>query len=179
MTAMASEEGYSLGFPEKDTFQEQDGDTQVLMGHMPNLFVTGSGFKPEDARANNYGDWNVEILMAMGAKNISMNIAHGSPFAYFLFNGTDPQINFQDKAKFWSGNENSAVLGVTIAGNHFGIFAPAGTKWTGIGKHHRVHDSRRHCGPRPRSSKWLVSNQSSKRLERLASAAIRPDTIVH
>jgi endoglucanase Acf2 len=32
----------------------------------------------------------------------------------------------------WSGGEGDPVLGVTIEGKHYGIFAPAGSKWEGL-----------------------------------------------
>ncbi|WP_456277558.1 glycosyl hydrolase [Bacillus sp. AK128] len=98
------------------------------------LVLGGEGLTAEAALVDGYSDWAVDLLFESADKSqqLKTTISHGSPYIYATYTNTIPQINLNGQATLWSGDENSNVLGVTINGNHYGVFAPAGTTWTGL-----------------------------------------------
>ncbi|MGC8765725.1 MAG: glycosyl hydrolase [Brevinematia bacterium] len=132
MTFSCAESGFLIGYPEKDTFKEGDGDIQVVMPHFPEFIITGKEFKPVDARLDKYTDFGVDIVMADGNKKIKATILQGSPYFYFTFENVDIVVNFIEKSKLWYGNENSETLGFTVNNVNFAIFAPTGSKWKNL-----------------------------------------------
>ena len=43
-----------------------------------------------------------------------------------------PFLRFSDKPRIWLGSGKDAVLGVIAKGNHYGLFAPSGSSWSGL-----------------------------------------------
>ncbi|XID93524.1 glycosyl hydrolase [Paenibacillaceae bacterium WGS1546] len=93
---------------------------------------TGSATFP-DAKVDGFSDWFVKALYQNGANAMTVTYGHGSPFVYFTHAGGSPRLTFAETPTVWSGNASTPVLGVTIAGAHYGLFGAAGSTWTGIG----------------------------------------------
>jgi len=77
--------------------------------------------------------WFVTADFTEGNANLQISFGHGSPYIYGRITGGNPHITFSDKPVVWSSKENDAFLGVTVRGNHYGLFGSAGSKWTGLG----------------------------------------------
>ncbi len=133
LTARCVPTGLEIGYPQKTIEYEPDGDVDVLMEHRADLEVGGEGFKPRDARVDGYSDWAVDIEMADGERSITATLAHGSPFAFFTFRGLKPVVAFAAEPEVWHGDGGSQWLGVTVNGNAYGLFAPRGSTWAGLG----------------------------------------------
>ncbi|MGE5588372.1 MAG: glycosyl hydrolase [Clostridia bacterium] len=133
LTAKCTPTGLELGYPNKTIEYELDGDIDVLMEHRADLEIQGEGFEPVDARADRYSDWAVDIKMADGDRSIVVTLAHGSPFAFFIFNGVKPAVSFSSTPEVWYGAADKQYLGVTVNGNAYGLFAPKGSTWSGLG----------------------------------------------
>jgi len=71
--------------------------------------------------------------MASGSGSIKATLMKGSPYAYFVFTGGNPRIDFSGTPTVFYGDSGSQCLGVTINGVNYGLFAPSGSKWQGIG----------------------------------------------
>ncbi len=93
---------------------------------------SGSATFP-DAKVDNFSDWFVSALYQNGGSSIKASYGHGSPYVYFTYTGGNPVLKFYTPPTVWSGNANSAVLGVTIEGAHYALFGPTGSTWSGIG----------------------------------------------
>ena len=100
-----------------------DGDLKIGL-------TSGSLFKSAECGA--YSDWFVTAAFTAGDASLKTTFGHGSPFVYATFSGGDPLLRFSDKPRVWSGGEKDSVLGVTVKGNHYGLFAATGTHWSGI-----------------------------------------------
>ena len=92
--------------------------------------TSGSLFK--SAECGGYSDWFVTAAFSAGESSLKTTYGHGSPFVYATFSGGDPVLRFSDKPRVWAGGEKDAVLGVTVKGNHYGLFAATGTHWSGL-----------------------------------------------
>jgi len=72
-------------------------------------------------------DWAVDFNWGP----MTARVGRGFPFVYVLTNGQNPTITFSGQPTVFANNGN--VLGVSIAGNSYGLFCPAGGGWNGIG----------------------------------------------
>ena len=56
-------------------------------------------------------------------------LGHGLPFVFFKITGGDAVVASQQTPFIWY--RQNEVLGLTIDGKHYGIFAPSGSTWSG------------------------------------------------
>ncbi len=101
----------------------KDGDVRIGL-------TAGSLFKSAECGA--YSDWFVTASFAAGDASLKTSFGHGSPFIYCTYTGGDPVLRFAHKPIVWSGAAEGAVLGVTVRGNHYGLFGPTGSTWSGL-----------------------------------------------
>lgn len=88
-----------------------------------------------------FSDWFVDVLFASPGQSLRVSYGHGSPFVYALYTGGTPRLVFSSRPRVWSGHAQDATLGVTVNGRHFGLFAPAGSTWRGLGTKEFVCDN--------------------------------------
>ena len=89
---------------------------------------------PTFARADLDGvsDWFISVSMRSGGAAMRASFGHGSPYIYCIYEGGSARIKFRGKPTVWAGRASDAVLGVSIGGRHYGLFAPTGSTWTGL-----------------------------------------------
>jgi endoglucanase Acf2 len=87
----------------------------------------------EDARVERFSDWFITARFGPAGKGMSLSYGHGSPYVYAIYDGGEPTLTFVKPPRIWSGDAKSAVLGVTVEGRHYGLFAPTGSTWEGLG----------------------------------------------
>jgi endoglucanase Acf2 len=87
-----------------------------------------------DARVDGFSDWFVAVRFGADQKTMRVTYGHGSPFVFAAFDGGAARLTFAKAPKVWAGDDKSAVLGITVNGKHYGLFGPAGSTWTGLGK---------------------------------------------
>lgn len=84
-----------------------------------------------DARVGGFSDWFVTAVYASGSNRMRISYGHGSPFVFVLYEGGGARITFGSEPVVWSGSPRSAILGVSVGGRHYGLFAPSGSSWSG------------------------------------------------
>jgi endoglucanase Acf2 len=99
--------------------------------HVPAMTVGIEGLNIPITKTAGYSDWAVTADWTDGAKNLRATIAHGNPYVFFKVTGGSARIAFTDAPTVWYNQ--GGILGVTVSGHHYGIFAPAGSAWTGAG----------------------------------------------
>lgn len=102
------------------------GATDLVLGHsrapqFPEALLAGSS------------DWFVTAAFATNTATLRVSFGHGSPFVYATYGGGEPVVKFAKPPLVWSGDANSPVLGLTVERRHYGLFAPAGSRWSGLG----------------------------------------------
>jgi len=90
----------------------------------------GALFK--SAECGGYSDWFVTAAFAAGDASLKTSFGHGSPFIYCTYAGGDPVLSFSQLPQRWARSDKDAVLGVTVKGNHYGVFGPTGSTWSGL-----------------------------------------------
>lgn len=109
-----------------------------LMAGMPggaeDLVLGHSGVAEfPDARLAGWSDWFVSASFVSDGKEMRVSYGHGSPFVYATFKGGDPKVTLCAEPKVWQGDAASATLGLSVRGKHYGLFAPSGSSWGGLG----------------------------------------------
>ncbi|MCG8373216.1 MAG: T9SS type A sorting domain-containing protein [Balneolales bacterium] len=109
--------------------------THVLSGNdylypfSEDLMVGVAGLSATETVTKDYGDWTVTALWEDESASMEATIGHGLPYSFFTISGGNALVTSAQTPEVWH-NENE-VLGVTINGNHYGIFAPTGSSWSG------------------------------------------------
>lgn len=86
------------------------------------------------ALVDGYSDWTVSLLWDDGSGGtMRVTSGEGMPYLDATYAGGNPTVTFSGTPTVYSGNAASSVLGVTINGHDYGLFAPTGATWSGIG----------------------------------------------
>ena len=87
-----------------------------------------TGLSSPDAKLDGYSDWTVSAYWNGGGSSLRATFGHGLPYVYATKTGGDAQVTFNGAPDVWANNGN--VIGVSIRGRDYGVFAPSGSSWT-------------------------------------------------
>lgn len=121
----AKSNGLEVGYTPNHVFAAND----YLHPFSSQLRVGVAGLNASSTLTDDYGDWTVKALWQYNAIEMRATIGHGLPFAFFEITGGNAQVTLAGTPSIWF-NQNG-VIGLTISGIHYGIFAPHGSSWTG------------------------------------------------
>lgn len=85
-----------------------------------------------DTRLADYSDWFITAEFRKEDAFLSSTFGHGSPYIFNRIGGGNPILKFAHQPIVWKGKEGDSTLGVTVRGNHYGIYGPNGSSWLGI-----------------------------------------------
>jgi endoglucanase Acf2 len=133
MTYRATEQGFELGLPVK-RYANVGGSLELSYPHVAAIVVAPKGFTPQDARLAKFSDWLVQVSMAgSGGESLTATVLHGNPFSYYEISTGDVRFRLAARDAVLSdptqSGGNPRVAAVTIAGQSYAIFAPAGASW--------------------------------------------------
>lgn len=117
--------GLEVGYTSEHIFAAND----YLYPYSPQLTVGVSGLSASQTLTHHYGDWTVTALWEDGPVSMEATLGHGLPYAFFKITGGNAVVTAAQTPSIWF-NQNE-VLGITISGKHYGIFAPSGSSWSG------------------------------------------------
>ncbi|MDB4537363.1 glycosyl hydrolase [Akkermansiaceae bacterium] len=124
------EEGMAVTYPGAGI----DGRSGNIMGGGVSKggdFVIGhsASKKFPDTRLAGYSAWMITTEVKDGDARMQLTFGHGSPFVYGRISGGNAVLRFAHKPIVWSGDQSGNVMGITVRGNHYGIFGAAGSQW--------------------------------------------------
>jgi endoglucanase Acf2 len=103
------------------------GSDDLVLGH-------SAVEKFAEARVAGFGDWFVTAQFGDTAKGMRVSFGHGSPFVFARLTGGEPQLHFGQRIpEVFAGSAKEPVLGVQLGRRAYGLFAPSGSTWSGIG----------------------------------------------
>lgn len=105
-------------------FMEPNRPDDLIVGHAAVRKFTS-------AKVADYSDWFVTLRFEEADARLDVTYGHGSPYVYATTAGGAATIRIAGAPQVWS-SENPSVVGVTISGRHYGLFGPAGSKWSGV-----------------------------------------------
>ncbi|MEV4616544.1 glycosyl hydrolase [Kitasatospora sp. NPDC049258] len=125
LTYKATAGGLEVGYPTTPTITP-DG-RQYDYTHTRDLTLGVTGLNSPDTKVDGWSDWTVTPYWADGAHTFSATIGHGLPYVYAHATGGAAQITTASAPTVFANQGN--VLGITVGGHHYGLFAPSGTSW--------------------------------------------------
>jgi len=125
LSLKARTNGLQMGYTATAVFSNQD----YLFPFSPQLTVGVAGLSAPKAVADDYGDWTVTVLWDDGTRTMRATVGHGLPFVYCVISGGPANVTSSSSPTIWYNQQG--VAGLTVAGRHYGLFAPDGSVWTG------------------------------------------------
>ncbi|MFE2637952.1 glycosyl hydrolase [Streptomyces scopuliridis] len=125
LTYQATAGGLEVGYP---TTPAIVGDgRQYEYAHKADLTLGLTGLNSPDTKADAWSDWTVTPYWSDGARTLRTTIGHGLPFVYAKGSGGDARVTTAATPDVFADDGN--VLGITVAGHHYALFAPTGSDW--------------------------------------------------
>ena len=117
--------GLQVGYTPTHVFAAQD----YLFPFSQQITVGVVGLNAAKTQTDDYGDWTVTALWDDGAQKMKATFGHGLPFAFFTISGGNASVTCTSAPNIWY-NQNG-VVGMTVDGKHYGLFAPDSSTWSG------------------------------------------------
>ncbi|QEG22525.1 glycosyl hydrolase [Mariniblastus fucicola] len=166
MGMVACEDGLSISYPGAAIVAAES----AIMGEgvSPNgdivIGIAGATF--DDARLQKASGWFITTRFSSPNADLKTSFGHGSPFVYGSGVSGKVRLKFAVKPEVWHGGEESATVGVTVRGNHYGLFGPRGSHWSIENDSTMVLDSTKDY-----FSIALLPDRDTKTLEQFRSCA--------
>ncbi|MFB6597923.1 glycosyl hydrolase [Streptomyces diastaticus] len=125
LTYQAVSGGLEVGYPTSPTVVGEG--RQYEYAHKRDLTLGLSGLDSPDTKADDWSDWTVTPYWSDGSRTLRTTIGHGLPFVYAQGSGGNAQITTAATPTVFSDQGN--VLGITVGGHHYALFAPTGSDW--------------------------------------------------
>ncbi|WP_103501640.1 glycosyl hydrolase [Streptomyces sp. SM14] len=125
LTYQAVAGGLEVGYPTDYSIVGEGRQYEYV--HTADLTLGVSGLNSGDVKADGWSDWTVNPYWSDGDRELRATIGHGLPFVYAEASGGDAEITTNGTPEVFSDDGN--IIGVTVAGNHYGLFAPSGSDW--------------------------------------------------
>ncbi|MFI8286928.1 glycosyl hydrolase [Streptomyces albidoflavus] len=125
LTYQAVSGGLELGYPTSPTVVGEG--RQYEYAHKADLTLGLSGLNSPDTKADDWSDWTVTPYWSDGHRTLRTTIGHGMPFVYAEGEGGDARITTAGTPDVFADDGN--VVGITVAGHHYALFAPTGSDW--------------------------------------------------
>ncbi|MFD6380167.1 glycosyl hydrolase [Streptomyces albidoflavus] len=117
--------GLELGYPTSPTVVGEG--RQYEYAHKADLTLGLSGLNSPDTKADDWSDWTVTPYWSDGDRTLRATIGHGMPFVYAEGEGGDARVTTAGTPDVFADDGN--VVGITVAGHHYALFAPTGSDW--------------------------------------------------
>ncbi len=117
--------GLQIGYTSTPIFPAAD----YMFPFSQQITVGVSGLNATKTVTDDYGDWTVTALWDDGVRTMKATLGHGLPFAFFIISGGNASVTTTAAPVIWS-NQNG-VIGMTVEGRHYGLFAPESSQWSG------------------------------------------------
>ncbi|WP_399921339.1 glycosyl hydrolase [Streptomyces kanamyceticus] len=125
LTYQAVSGGLQIGYPTTPTIVGEG--RQYEYAHKADLTLGLTGLNSPDTKADAWSDWTVTPYWSDGTRTLRTTIGHGMPFVYAKGSGGNAQITTASAPTVFADQGN--VLGITVAGHHYALFAPTGSDW--------------------------------------------------
>tara|TARA_R110000868_G_scaffold304437_16_gene565266 strand:- start:46291 stop:50313 length:4023 start_codon:yes stop_codon:yes gene_type:complete len=125
LTLESTQSGFKLGYLNTNTtFTNSYAYTAKNK-----IEISISGVTSTRTSTHSYGDWTFSAKMEFENASLIATTGHGLPYTFFDVMGGDIEITSSSSFSVWH-NVNE-VIGLTIDGVHYALFAPTGSTWSG------------------------------------------------
>jgi endoglucanase Acf2 len=133
MGVLFCEAGLSIAYPGAALVSSGDAIMGGGVSSNGDIVIGHTGIdSAASTRLDANSEWFITGVQESGDAMLKMTIGHGSPFVFCRYTGGKPRLKFAHTPTVFI-QLNDSVLGVTVRGNHYGIFGAAGSSWAGVG----------------------------------------------
>ncbi|MBO6622493.1 MAG: carbohydrate-binding protein [Balneola sp.] len=125
LNVKAISDGLQIGYTSNHSFAAND----YLFPFSHQLTVSVSGLSAPRTEADHYGDWTFTALWEDSDQSLRATLGHGLPYVFFNIEGGDAIVTPKLSSTIWYHQDE--VLGITVEGKHYALFAPTGSVWSG------------------------------------------------
>ncbi|MFD4256888.1 glycosyl hydrolase [Streptomyces sp. NPDC058534] len=125
LTYQATGGGLEIGYPTTPAVVGEG--RQYEYAHKRDLTLGLTGLNSPDTKADAWSDWTVTPYWSDGTRTLRTTIGHGLPFVYAKGSGGNAQITTAAAPTVFA--DQGSVLGITVGGHHYALFAPSGSDW--------------------------------------------------
>ncbi|MBO6793804.1 MAG: T9SS type A sorting domain-containing protein [Balneolaceae bacterium] len=125
VTLFSSENGFNIGYLNTNL----SVDNYYYYSARNNIVVSIAGLSSNRTSTHSYGDWTFSAKLEYENASLVATTGHGLPYTYFDVDGGDIQVASDSTFNIWHNVDE--VIGLSMAGVHYGLFAPNGSSWTG------------------------------------------------
>ena len=126
---VACEEGLSVSYPGAAIVAAENAIMGGGVSSKGDVVIGLEGVTFDDARLAGFSDWFVTAQFSSSEGNLKTTFGHGSPYVYCEHDAERIRLKFAIKPEIWHG-EGSGTLGVTVRGNHYGLFGMGESQWS-------------------------------------------------
>ncbi|MFB9725464.1 glycosyl hydrolase [Haloechinothrix salitolerans] len=130
LTYEATAAGLDVGYP--TTPNITNGGRDYEYAHQRDLTLGLSGLNASETKVDGWSDWTVTPYWSDGTRTLRATIGHGMPYVYAKGTGGDASVATATLPTVFADQGN--VVGVTINGHHYALFAPTGSDWSISGR---------------------------------------------
>ena len=124
------EEGLSVSYPGAAIVAAESAIMGGGVSSKGDVVIGLKNAKFNDAKLADFSDWFVTAQFSSSIGNLNTSIGHGSPFVYCTSDAGTVQLKFAEKPSLWFGDKDSNTIGISVRGNHYGLFGPSKCRWT-------------------------------------------------
>jgi endoglucanase Acf2 len=127
----ATNTGWQLNYPgahlaaNKDAIMGMGGNDLTLGNSAVNTF--------RQALVSRWSDSTVTARLGEPGQAIHLTFGHGLPYAFATYEGGEPVVFFKSAPRILEGSGNTPALVVEVGDRVYGLYAPQGTNWLGLG----------------------------------------------
>ncbi|WP_049578072.1 glycosyl hydrolase [Streptomyces sp. SBT349] len=115
--------GLEVGYPSQATVN--GGSFEYP--HRADLTLGVAGLNSPDTKADGWSDWTVSPYWEDAGHTFRATIGHGSPYVYAEATGGNAQVTASGAPEVFA--DEGSVLGVSVGGHDYALFAPSGSDW--------------------------------------------------
>lgn len=130
LTYEATAGGLDVGYPTTPNTTNNGRDYEYA--HQRDLTLGLTGLNAPETKVDGWSDWTVTPYWSDGTRTLRATIGHGMPYVYAKGTGGDASVTTATEPTVFADRGN--VVGVTINGHHYALFAPTGSDWTISGR---------------------------------------------
>jgi len=125
LVLQSSENGFEVGYLENSDISS----TEYSYSARNFIEVGIAGATSNRTSTHGYGDWTFSAKMEYDNGSLIATTGHGLPYTFFDVTGGNVSISSSSDFTIWHSVDE--VIGLSIDGVHYALFAPEGSIWSG------------------------------------------------
>lgn len=129
LTVRTTKVGLELALPSKTVVPTERKDVEIHYPHRDPIVVSPVAFAVGPAKLARSSDWAIDIAMGQGADDMTVTVAHGSPYAQMRLSRGDVRLRLPAAGERLHAAADGRALALRVGGKAYAMFGPTGVAW--------------------------------------------------